>query len=62
LGNGVSGAFDGLGYEIWAAAKLDASAWNITWLPAMATTTTERTRLSSRGVAAPRIRKNLDLR
>jgi hypothetical protein len=62
LGNGVSGAFDGLGYEIWAAAKLDASAWNITWLPAMATTATERGRLSSRGVAVPQIRKNLDLR
>jgi hypothetical protein len=62
LGSGVSRAFDGLGYEIWAAAKLDASAWNITWLPAMATTTAERGRLSSRGVAAPQIRKNLDLR
>jgi hypothetical protein len=62
LGNGVSGALDGLGYEIWAAAKLDASAWNITWLPAMATTAAGRGRLSSRGVAAPQIRKNLDLR
>jgi len=62
LGSGVSNAFDGIGYEIWAAAKLDASAWNITWLPAMATTATERGRLRSRGVAAPQIRKNLDLR
>jgi hypothetical protein len=62
LGNGVSGALSGVGYEIWAAAKLDASAWNITWLPAMASTATERSRLSGRGVAAPRIRKNLDLR
>jgi hypothetical protein len=62
LGSGVSRAFDGIGYEIWAAAKLDASAWNITWLPAMATTATERGRLRSRGVAAPQIRKNLDLR
>jgi hypothetical protein len=62
LGNGVSGALSGLGYEIWAAAKLDASAWNITWLPAMATTATERGRLNRRGVAAPQIRKNLDLR
>jgi hypothetical protein len=60
LGNGVSGAFSGVGYEIWAAAKLDASAWNITWLPAMATTATERDRLRSRGVASPQIRKNLD--
>jgi hypothetical protein len=62
LGNGVSGALDGVGYEIWAAAKLDASAWNITWLPAMASTAAERSRLSRLGVAAPQIRKNLDLR
>jgi hypothetical protein len=61
VGSGVSSAFDGVGYEIWAAAKLDASAWNITWLPGMTSTTVERVRLDSRGVAAPRIRKNLDI-
>jgi hypothetical protein len=61
LGGGVSRALNGVGYEIWAAAKLDATAWNITWLPAMTSTTTQRARLSSRGVAAPQIRKNLDL-
>ena len=62
VGSGVSSAFDGVGYEIWAAAKLDASAWNVTWLPAMTSTTVERVRLNSRGVAAPKIRKNLDIR
>jgi hypothetical protein len=62
LGNGVSSAFDGVGYEIWAAAKLDASAWNITWLPAMASTAAQRSRLSRMGVAAPMVRKHLDLR
>src|SRR3984957_740973 len=62
VGSGVSTAFDAVGYEIWAAAKLDASAWNVTWLPAMTSTTAERVRLDSRGVAAPRIRKNLDIR
>jgi hypothetical protein len=61
VGSGVSGAFDGVGYEIWTAAKLDASAWNVTWLPAMTSTTVQRVRLDSRGVAAPRIRKNLDI-
>jgi hypothetical protein len=61
LGSGVSSAFDGVGYEIWSAAKLNASAWSITWLPAMTSTTMERVRLSNRGVAAPHIRKNLDL-
>ncbi len=62
LGNGVSGALSGVGYEIWASAKLDASAWNITWLPAVASTAAERVQMSRRGVAAPQIRKNLDLR
>jgi hypothetical protein len=61
LGSGVSQAFGGFGYEIWNAAKQDASAWNITWLPAMTATTTERARLSRMGVAAPQIRKHLDL-
>ena len=61
VGSGVSSAFGGVGYEIWAAAKLDASAWNVTWLPAMTSTTVERARLNSRGVAAPKIRKNLDI-
>jgi hypothetical protein len=60
LGNGVSSALDGVGYEIWNAAKLDASAWAVTWLPAMTSTTMERVRLERRGVAAPHIRKNLD--
>jgi hypothetical protein len=62
VGSGVSSAFDGVGYEIWSAAKRDASAWNITWLPGMTSTTVERVRLDSRGVGAPRIRKNLDIR
>lgn len=62
LGSGVSSAFSGIGYEIWAAAKRDASAWNVTWLPAMTATRKERAQLSGRGVAAPQVRKNLDLR
>lgn len=60
LGGGVSQAIGGIGYEIWGAAKLDASAWNITWLPALAGSPGQRTRLESRGVGAPQIRKNLD--
>jgi hypothetical protein len=62
VGSGVSSAFDGVGSEIWNAARLDASAWNVTWLPAMTSTTVQRVRLDNRGVAAPRIRKNLDMR
>jgi hypothetical protein len=60
LGSGVSQAFGGVGYEIWSAAKLDAAAWGVTWLPALTTSTVERARLEVRGVAMPQIRKNLD--
>jgi hypothetical protein len=61
IGNAVSQAFDGVGYEIWNAAKLDASAWEITWLPALSSGTVERAKLERRGVATPQIRKNLDV-
>jgi hypothetical protein len=60
LGSGVSQAFGGVGYEIWSAAKLDAAAWGVTWLPALTASTVERARLEVRGVAMPQIRKNLD--
>jgi hypothetical protein len=62
LGTGVSSAFGGVGYEIWNAAKLEAQAWNITWLPAMPQRTMQRVKLENRGVAAPQIRKNVDVR
>jgi hypothetical protein len=60
LGSGVSQAFDGVGYEIWSAAKLDAAAWGVTWLPALTASRVERARLEVRGVAMPQLRKNLD--
>ena len=60
LGSGVSQALGGVGYEIWSAAKLDAAAWGVTWLPALTASTVERARLEVRGVAMPQIRKNLD--
>jgi hypothetical protein len=61
LSSGVSSAFDGIGYDIWNAAKVDAAAWNITWLPALTTTTVERLKMERRGVAMPQIRKSLDV-
>jgi hypothetical protein len=61
LGSGVSQAFSGVGYEIWNAAKLDAAAWNITWLPALSASTAERVKMERRGVAMPQVRKNLDI-
>jgi hypothetical protein len=60
LGTGVTRAFGGISAEAWSAAKLDAQAWNITWLPATPQTMTQRARLDSRGVSTPWLRKNLD--
>ena len=61
LSSGVSSALSGVGYEVWNAAKLDAAAWGITWLPAVSVTTTERAKLELRGVAMPELRKSLDV-
>lgn len=62
LGTSVSSAFSGIGFELWSAAKLDAQAWNVTWLPALPQSTAQRAQLDQRGVAAPQIRKNLEAR
>jgi len=61
LSSGVSSALSGVGYEVWNAAKLDAAAWGITWLPAVSVTTAERAKLELRGVAMPELRKSLDV-
>jgi hypothetical protein len=61
LGSGVSGAMGGVGFEVWSAAKMDAEAWGVTWLPALVPTTREKSKMSSRGVPAQQIRKNLDV-
>jgi len=61
LGSGVSSSLSGVGFEIWNAAKADAAAWNITWLPALTTTTLERAKMDRRGVPMPHVRKSLDI-
>jgi hypothetical protein len=60
LGTGVSRAFGGIGSELWSTARLDAQAWNATWLPALPQSAAQRVLLDNRGVAAPQIRKNLE--
>ncbi len=60
LGSGVSRAFGGIGFEVWSAAKLDAQAWNVTWLPALPQTPVQRGQLGNRGVAVPLLRRNVD--
>lgn len=61
LGNWVSSSINRIGYDIWNAARVDATAWGITWLPAVKTTMAGRARLEQRGVGAPQIRKSLDV-
>jgi hypothetical protein len=61
LSSGVSQSFEGVGFDVWNAARTDASAWAVTWLPAMSANPAERAELDRRGVAAPQLRKNLDL-
>ena len=61
LSSGVSSSLGGVGSEIWSAAKADAAAWSITWLPALATTKLERAKMDRRGVAMPHVRKSLDI-
>jgi len=61
LTSGVSSSLGGVGYEVWNAAKADAAAWNITWLPVLSTTRLERAKMDRRGVPMPRVRKSLDV-
>jgi hypothetical protein len=60
LGSGVARSFGGVGSELWNAARLDAEAWNVTWLPATRQSALNRLQLNSRGVDKPEFRKNLD--
>jgi hypothetical protein len=59
LSSGVSQSLGGVGYEIWTAAKQDAAAWNITWLPPVKASPRVKSKLAARGVAAPQVR-NMD--
>jgi hypothetical protein len=60
LSSGVSQSFEGVGYDIWNAAKTEASAWAVTWLPALSATPAQRAELDRGGVSPPHTRKNLD--
>jgi hypothetical protein len=61
LSTGVSSALGGVGFEVWSAAKQDAEAWAVTWLPALPPTRMQLSKMSNRGVPIPQLRKNLDL-
>jgi len=54
-------AASGIEQDIWHTAALDARAWGVTWLPTLPQSPLKRFRLSSRGVAAPKIHTRLEL-
>jgi hypothetical protein len=56
----VGKAMSGAESEVWAAAKLDADAWNVTWLPALKQSASQQRSLSRAGVAMPTMRPNLE--
>jgi hypothetical protein len=60
LFGGVSRSIGGFSYDIWNAARREAQAWSVTWLPPMRQGTMDRARLADRGVAAPQIRTNIE--
>jgi hypothetical protein len=71
LQSAVGKAVSGVGAEVWVAARADAKAWSVTWLPtppaprgsgmrAALRGGQQRRGLDRAGVAMPRYRKNLE--
>jgi hypothetical protein len=70
LRSAVGKAVSGVGAEVWVAARADAKAWSVTWLPtppvpqggmrAALRGGQQRRNLDRAGVAMPRYRRNLE--
>jgi hypothetical protein len=56
----VGKAVSGVGTGLWDAARADATAWNVTWLPALPQSGSQRRSLDRVGVAVPVMRSNLE--
>jgi hypothetical protein len=56
----VGKAMGGAQAQVWAAARLDAAAWNVTWLPALKQGARQRRGLDRAGVAMPQMRAHLE--
>jgi hypothetical protein len=56
----VGKAMSGAESEVWAAARLDAAAWNVTYLPMLKQTASQQRSLDRAGVAMPEMRVNLE--
>ena len=60
LQSAVGKAVSGVGSEVWVAARADAAARNVTWLPTVEQTRSQRRSLDQAGVAMPQMRTNLE--
>jgi len=56
----VGKAVSGVGAGLWDAARADATAWNVTWLPTLPQSGRQRRSLERAGVAVPVMRSNLE--
>jgi hypothetical protein len=56
----VGKALSGVGSEVWDAARADASAWNVTWLPTLKQSRGQRRGLDRLGVAVPTMNPGLE--
>jgi hypothetical protein len=55
----IGNALSGVGSEVWNAARGDAAAWNVTWLPTVQLSASQRRGLFRAGVALPAMHPNL---
>lgn len=56
----VGKALSGVGSEVWIAARADAAAWNVTWLPTLKQNRVQRRGLDRLGVAMPAMNPGLE--
>jgi hypothetical protein len=56
----VGKALSGVGSEVWVAARADAAAWNVTWLPTLQQSRGQRRGLDRAGVAMPAMNPDLE--
>jgi len=60
LMSAVGKALSGVGSEVWDAARGDAEAWNVTWLPTLRQSRQQRRALDRAGVAMPALNPGLE--
>jgi hypothetical protein len=60
LRSAIGRSVSGVGSEVWVAARADAAAWNVTWLPTVPLTGGQQRSLDRAGVAAPAMLTSLE--